>query len=137
MITGNIIKATGFIKKGLLGFVYHTNKNNTCWYGIFEDGEFIEFDELDVPWFEIIGFNHNLSKFVFTDTTDLMKKFSEGFFNEIFVKLKCLLETETIIKSGYAGVNQKGTIVDRRIDKNAIPIQKNAMFNTPEPKDVK
>ena len=42
-----------------------------------------------------------------------------------------------IINSGFAGINKQGTIVDRRTDNNAVPIQKNKMFTAPEPKKVR
>lgn len=58
------------------------------------------------------------------------------FENEDAEKLKMLLEVKDIIESGYAGVDQKGTIVDRRKVKNAVPIQKNPLFNTPKPKKI-
>lgn len=47
-----------------------------------------------------------------------------------------LIETHDLIASGYAGINQQGTIVDRRQFPEAVPIQENAMFNAPKPKDV-
>lgn len=39
--------------------------------------------------------------------------------------------------AGYAGIDQHGTIVDRREHPEAIPIQKNTMMDVPEPKPVK
>lgn len=47
-----------------------------------------------------------------------------------------LVDTYELLQSGYAGVNQQGTIVDRRVEKNAVPIQKNSMFNAPDPLPV-
>lgn len=47
-----------------------------------------------------------------------------------------LIETHELLMSGYAGVNQQGTIVDRRKFPNAVPIQENSMFNTPAPKPL-
>ena len=43
---------------------------------------------------------------------------------------------EKLNASGYAGVNQQGTIVDRREHPEAIPIQKNSMFGVVEPKKL-
>lgn len=51
--------------------------------------------------------------------------------------LKALLFVNEIIKSGYAGVMPNGNIVDRREHPNAIPLQKNSIFNTPELKPVR
>jgi len=39
-------------------------------------------------------------------------------------------------KAGYAGIDPKGTIVDRRIYPKAIPILPNGLTDTPEPKPV-
>lgn len=47
-----------------------------------------------------------------------------------------LMETVEIIKSGYGGVLPDGNIVDRRKYPNAIPLQKNEMLATPEPKEL-
>lgn len=47
--------------------------------------------------------------------------------------LRALIEFS---KSGYAGVDSKGQIVDRREHPEAVPIQKNSIFGTPEPKKV-
>lgn len=47
-----------------------------------------------------------------------------------------LLQMIDLIKSGYAGVLPNGSIVDRRIHNDAIPIAKNSMFRTPEPRKV-
>lgn len=51
-------------------------------------------------------------------------------------KAKKLDQIVALIKSGYAGVNQKGTIVDRREHPDAIPCQGNSIFGTPEPKEL-
>jgi hypothetical protein len=48
-----------------------------------------------------------------------------------------LIDTYELIQSGYAGVNQQGTIVDRRAFPDAVAIQENSMFNTPKPKLIK
>lgn len=41
-----------------------------------------------------------------------------------------------LTKSGFAGIMPNGNIVDRREFPNAVPIQKNTMFGTPEPKKL-
>jgi len=47
-----------------------------------------------------------------------------------------LLSTMELLKSGYAGCNPNGNIVDRREFPNAVPMQENLMFNTPKPKEL-
>lgn len=47
-----------------------------------------------------------------------------------------LIDIHEINQSGYAGVLSNGNIVDRRIYPHAIPIQKNSLFNIPEPKEL-
>jgi hypothetical protein len=47
-----------------------------------------------------------------------------------------LIDTYDLLQSGYAGINQQGTIVDRREFPSAVPIQHNPMFNTPPPKET-
>jgi len=47
-----------------------------------------------------------------------------------------LYKTKELIESGYGGINKKGTIVDRREVKDAVPFQKNSLFNTPKPKKI-
>lgn len=49
---------------------------------------------------------------------------------------KDLVEIHEINQSGYAGINPKGNIVDRRKFPKAIPVQKNEMLNIPEPKKL-
>lgn len=49
---------------------------------------------------------------------------------------KDLVDAFDLLQSGYAGVNSKGTIVDRRIEKDAMKIPENPMFNTPKPKET-
>lgn len=39
-------------------------------------------------------------------------------------------------KSGYAGCNKDGTIVDRREFPNAIPVQPNSLFGVVKPKKL-
>lgn len=45
-----------------------------------------------------------------------------------------LIKTYYILKSGYAGINSKGNILDRREHKNLVPIPGNDV--NPEPKGV-
>ena len=47
-----------------------------------------------------------------------------------------LVDTYDLLQTGYAGVNQYGTIVDRRIFPEAIEIKHNSMFDTPPPKKI-
>lgn len=48
-----------------------------------------------------------------------------------------LIATSELLESGYAGIDKTGKIVDRRIDKTAVPMPYNSMFpNTPPPKPV-
>lgn len=49
-------------------------------------------------------------------------------------RLDELNKTKAVIEAGWAGVLSNGNIVDRREHPEAIPIPKNSMFNTPEPK---
>lgn len=51
-------------------------------------------------------------------------------------RLAKLEETQLLVASGFAGVNKKGTIVDRRIDPSAVPMQKNDHLRIPEPKKL-
>ena len=46
-----------------------------------------------------------------------------------------LLERVAICRSGYGGILHNGNIVDRRQYPLAIPLQKNTLFGTPEPKE--
>lgn len=48
--------------------------------------------------------------------------------------LEALMQAKALIESGYAGVNSKGKIVDRRVHPEAIPIPENKLFGTPKPK---
>ena len=52
-------------------------------------------------------------------------------------RLKELLKTVDIMKSGYAGVMSNGNIVDRREHPEAVAIQENPLFNTPKPKRLR
>ena len=45
-----------------------------------------------------------------------------------------LIDTHYIIRSGFAGINKLGNIVDRRKDVTAFPIPGNKKFVTAEPK---
>lgn len=47
-----------------------------------------------------------------------------------------LVDTYDLLQTGYAGVNQQGNIVDRRIFPEAIEIKHNSMFDTPPPKKI-
>lgn len=47
-----------------------------------------------------------------------------------------LIKIHEINQSGYAGVLPNGNIVDRREHPEAIPVQKNSLFNIPEPKPL-
>lgn len=51
-------------------------------------------------------------------------------------RLKVLMQTMEVIKSGYAGILANGNIVDRREHPEATPIQENPLFNTPKPKKI-
>jgi|GEM_PF-1170570 len=47
-----------------------------------------------------------------------------------------LIKIHEINQSGYAGVLPNGNIVDRREHPNAVPVQKNSLFNIPLPKKL-
>ncbi len=47
-----------------------------------------------------------------------------------------LMERLAICESGYGGILHNGNIVDRRRYPQAIPLPKNSLFNTPEPKEI-
>lgn len=47
-------------------------------------------------------------------------------------RIKNLKATVALTKTGYAGIDKEGNIVDRRKHPNAIPIQKNSVFGTPD-----
>lgn len=51
-------------------------------------------------------------------------------------RLKALMQTMEVIKSGYAGILPNGNIVDRREHPTAIPCQENSLLNTPKPKKI-
>lgn len=46
-------------------------------------------------------------------------------------------EAIELSKTGYAGVNTLGQIVDRRTHPNAVPMQANSMYGVPAPLEVK
>lgn len=48
-----------------------------------------------------------------------------------------LIELHELNKSGYAGVDRTGKIVDRRKFPNAVPVQENSLFGVVAPKEVK
>ena len=47
-----------------------------------------------------------------------------------------LIKIHEINMSGYAGCDRNGNIVDRREFPDAVPVQKNSIFNIPEPKKL-
>jgi len=49
---------------------------------------------------------------------------------------KDLVDIYNIIESGYGGILSDGSIVDRLEYPEAIPLQRNLLFNTPEPKNI-
>jgi len=51
-------------------------------------------------------------------------------------RLKVLMETMDVIKSGYAGILPNGNIVDRREHPEAVPCPENPLFLTPKPKEL-
>jgi len=51
-------------------------------------------------------------------------------------RLKELLKTLEINKSGYAGILPNGNIVDRREHPSATPIKENPLFGVPKPKKL-
>jgi hypothetical protein len=53
------------------------------------------------------------------------------------MKFKKLMKIVELNKTGYAGLNSNGNIVDRRKFPNAIPIQENKSLNIPKPKNIK
>lgn len=54
--------------------------------------------------------------------------------DEVDKQLKFIKE---VIQQGYAGTLPSGMLVDRREHPEAIPIQKNSLLGTPEPKEIK
>lgn len=48
-----------------------------------------------------------------------------------------LIDVHEINQSGYAGVNSKGQIVDRRKDPSAISVKENSMMGIPKPRNIK
>ena len=53
------------------------------------------------------------------------------------LKLQEFKKIRDLNKSGYAGINSKGTIVDRRKFPDAIPVQQNSLFGVVKPKELK
>ena len=49
---------------------------------------------------------------------------------------KDLVDAIELNASGYAGVNRNGTLVDRRLFPDAIPVQENPLFGVPKPKPL-
>lgn len=50
--------------------------------------------------------------------------------------LSHLMSIMRLNKSGYAGINKQGQIVDRREFPDAVPVGKNSIFGVAEPKDL-
>ena len=63
-------------------------------------------------------------------------KMTEAIYENMCNNASWLLITQYIIESGYAGVNRNGTIVDRRIYPDAVPIQPTSFSNAPKPKEL-
>jgi hypothetical protein len=51
-------------------------------------------------------------------------------------RIDALEKTAELIKSGYAGINRSGNIVDRRENEKAVPIPENRLMETPKPKKL-
>lgn len=49
-------------------------------------------------------------------------------------RLEALEKKAELIGSGYAGLNRKGQVVDRRENPEATEIQENKMMGNPKPK---
>jgi len=47
-----------------------------------------------------------------------------------------LMKKAELMRTGYAGMDRQGNIVDRRENKSAVPVQKNSMMRIPKPKEV-
>ena len=47
-----------------------------------------------------------------------------------------LVDAYDLLQTGYAGINQHVTIVDRRLFPEAVEIKHNSMFDTPPPKKL-
>ena len=56
--------------------------------------------------------------------------------NPKWKRLNAALDAIELLGSGYAGVDRNGRIVDRRSDKEAVPIKKLQSIGTPEPKVI-
>lgn len=65
-----------------------------------------------------------------------MKMSEENRVRLISIGRQDLVDTHDLLQTGYAGVNQNGTIVDRRLFPEATEIKYNSMFDTPPPKKV-
>lgn len=50
---------------------------------------------------------------------------------------KDLVDIWEFQQEGYAGILPSGTIVDRRLHPEAIPISENRLLNVPPPKNIK
>jgi len=51
-------------------------------------------------------------------------------------RLKKLMESIALTKSGYAGIDKNGNKVDRRLFPDAVPLQYNPSLGIPHPKEI-
>ena len=72
---------------------------------------------------------HFLNKIMQEKMTEEMKQ------QLIAASKEGLVKIYELNKSGYAGCNRSGNIVDRREFPDAVPVQANSLFNIPEPKE--
>jgi hypothetical protein len=63
-------------------------------------------------------------------------KMSVEQYEDMTNRLPSHLLTFYILESGYAGVNRNGTIVDRRIYPDAVPMPSGGISIAPTPKDI-
>lgn len=49
-------------------------------------------------------------------------------------KVDTLMKIRQIVADGWGGIMPNGNIVDRRVEKTAIPIPKNSLLGVPTPK---
>ncbi len=50
-------------------------------------------------------------------------------------KVEWVLKSAELIRSGWAGINRLGNLVDRRLYKEAIPLEEDAVNGVPRPKN--
>ena len=67
------------------------------------------------------------------ELNELFESINQKVMKEDEEKLNLFLKTLEISKSGYAGMLPNGNIVDRREHPEAMPIEKNNMFEIPKP----